>query len=26
MLSHQMDRHEKWIRQIAKKIGIELES
>ena len=25
MLSHKVDRHEKWIREIAKKLGVELE-
>lgn len=25
MLSHKVDRHEKWIQQIAKKLGVELE-
>jgi len=24
-LSHKVDRHEKWIQQIAKKVGIKLE-
>lgn len=26
LLSRQMDRHEKWIRKIAEKIGVKLES
>jgi len=26
MLSHQIDRHEKWIRQIAEKVGVKLQS
>jgi uncharacterized coiled-coil DUF342 family protein len=25
MLAHKVDRHEKWIRQIAEKLGIKLE-
>ena len=25
MLAHRMDRHEKWIKQIADKLGIQLE-
>jgi len=25
MLSHKVDRHEKWIKQIAEKLGIKLE-
>ncbi|HOX29985.1 MAG TPA: hypothetical protein P5080_01760 [Candidatus Paceibacterota bacterium] len=25
MLSHKVDRHEKWIREIAKKLGVELD-
>jgi len=25
MLSHKVDRHEKWIKQIAERLGIELE-
>ena len=25
MLSHQVDRHEKWIQQIAEKLGVKLE-
>jgi len=25
MLSHKLDKHEQWIHQIAKKLGIELE-
>ena len=25
MLSHKVDRHEKWLKQIAEKIGIKLE-
>ncbi|MCX6758151.1 MAG: hypothetical protein NTX14_00400 [Candidatus Nealsonbacteria bacterium] len=25
MLAHKVDRHEKWIQQIAKKLGVELE-
>jgi uncharacterized protein with von Willebrand factor type A (vWA) domain len=25
MLSHKVDRHEKWIQQIAKKLGVDLE-
>lgn len=26
MLAHKVDRHEKWIQQIAEKLGIKLES
>lgn len=26
MLSHQINRHEKWIRKIAEKVGVKLES
>ena len=25
MLAHKVDRHEKWIRQIAEKLGVKLE-
>ncbi|MDP3953222.1 MAG: hypothetical protein Q8P99_00125 [bacterium] len=25
MLSHKVDRHERWLRQIATKVGVELE-
>lgn len=25
MLSHKVDRHEKWIKQLAEKLGIKLE-
>jgi len=25
MLAHKIDRHERWIRKIAEKLGIELE-
>ncbi len=26
MLAHKIDRHEKWLRQIAEKVGLNLES